>query len=73
MEQRLFEQDCEITHRTCNQIVQRKIMRIRVPTAARLFHLRVGTDPFPERVIFGIEKDRKLQKLDNPKLNIPLS
>jgi len=51
MEQRLFEQDSESTHRTRNQTVQRKVMRTRAPTAARLFHLRVGKDPFPERVI----------------------
>jgi hypothetical protein len=69
MEQRLFEQDCEGTHRTRNKGVQGKVLRIPAPTAAPLFHLRVGTESFPERVIFGIQKDGKFQKLGNPKLN----
>jgi hypothetical protein len=73
MEQRLFEQDSEGTHRTRNKLVQRNVLRIPAPTAAPLFHLRVATDPFPERVIFGIQKDGKFQKLGNPKLNIPSS
>ena len=73
MEQRLFEQDCEGTHRTCNKGVHRKVLRTPAPTAAPLFRLRVWTDPFPERVIFGIQKDGKFQKLGNPKLNIPSS
>jgi hypothetical protein len=73
MEQRLFEQDCEGTHRTRNKRVQRKVLRIPAPTAVPLFHLRVGTNPFPVCVIYGIRKDRKFQKLGNPKLNIPSS
>ena len=70
MEQRLFEQDCEGTHHTRNKRVQRKVLRIPAPTAAPLFHLRVGTDPFPECVIFGFRKVGKFQKLGNPKFNI---
>lgn len=46
-EQRLFEQDCESTHRTSSKHVQRKVVRIPAPTAAPLFHFRVGTNPFP--------------------------
>jgi hypothetical protein len=73
MEQRLFEQDCEGTRHTRNERVQRKVLRIPAPTAAPPFFLRVETDPFPERVIFGIQKDGKFQRLGNPKLHIPSS
>jgi hypothetical protein len=73
MEQRLFEQACEGTHGTSNKRVQREVLRIPAATAAPPFHLRAGTDPFPKRVIFGIQKDGIFQKLGNPKLNIPLS
>jgi hypothetical protein len=76
-EQRLFKQDCEGTHRKLNKRVQQKGLRIPPPLghnrvcAAPPFHLRMGTDPFPERVIFGIQKDGKFQKRSDPKFNIP--
>jgi hypothetical protein len=31
----------------------------------------MGTDPFPEHAIFGIQKDGKFQKLGNAKFSIP--